>query len=110
MAIVWGMYSLEKGVPNMPAFVCDECGCVDNTASGFYWGYAMGMQSTAYRDWFEDETKNCKALCAECCPTTFKDGRPTKLGVWHNKFPKKKWDGKVEVLNRKKLKHVKDLD
>jgi hypothetical protein len=57
-------------------FVCDNCGCVENTAISLYWVRDVGE----------------KALCSECDP---------KIKKWHNFFPKKKWDGKSEVINRK---------
>lgn len=80
----------------MPLFVCDECGCVDNTALGHFWG----------RDLWEflGENKSGKALCSECAPTHFDDGSTSDWGKWHNHFPKKKWDGKAEVMNRSRQK------
>ena len=48
----------------MPLFICDKCGCVDNTA----------MSGNNFYD-FEDETQ----LCTECYS-----------GEWHNEFPKRK--------------------
>ena len=77
----------------MPLFVCDRCGCVENTALGSYWGKDMPSLWKA-----EDYGK---ALCSECAPQQFKSGEPTRFtGTWHGLFPKKKWDGKVEVINR----------
>lgn len=51
---------------------------------------------------FKDKSKNDKALCSECVPTTYSDGSKSIIhkGTWHNKFPKVKWDGKREVINR----------
>lgn len=63
----------------MPLFICEKCGCVDNTALGLYW-----------IDWFDKKP----ILCAECHP---------KIGKWHGKFAKKKWNGE-EVLNKPKEK------
>ena len=57
----------------MPLFICSKCGVIENTALCGYW-------------W--KDKKN--PLCSECDPD---------LKKWHNKFPKKKWDGKLEVLN-----------
>lgn len=59
----------------MSLFVCDECGCVENTALCRFW-----MQ----------RSKDKKVLCSEC-----------DNGKWHNRFPKRKWDGKTKVINRK---------
>jgi len=61
----------------MPLFVCENCGCVENTA--------LSLCS-----WFQYRKKK-PMLCSECCP---------EQGKWHNKFLKKKWDGKKKVLNR----------
>lgn len=60
----------------MSLFVCDICGCVDNTALGDYWARPI-------------------ARCSEC-------GR----GKWHGKFPKELYDPKRHVgaakpINRK---------
>ena len=79
----------------MPLFVCDRCGCVDNTALGRYWNKDM--------DCWGDDNRGL-ALCSECAPTTYKDGRAVngfhQYGKWHNEFPKAKWDGSVKVINR----------
>ena len=82
----------------MSLFVCDRCGCVDNTALGRYWSKDMDI-------WGEDNRG--LALCSKCAPDVFEDGSPVnrphdivKFGEWHNKFPKRKWDGKTEVINR----------
>ena len=78
----------------MSLFVCDKCGCVDNTALGHYW-------TKDYPDMWDDDVVGL-ALCSECAPLYFKGGERTRFnGKWHNQFPKKKWDGKIEVINRK---------
>jgi len=91
-----------EGVNEMPLFVCDKCGCVDNTAFGRYW-------SKDLEEWGDDNRG--LALCSECAPTHFKDGKPARnlhglsqYGKWHNEFPKVKWDGEVEVINRPQKK------
>lgn len=76
----------------MGVFVCDECNCVENTALGHYWARS--------RLTFKDSSKNGKALCSECTPAEFSDGSSTRKGKWHNKFPKKQWDGIREMDNR----------
>ena len=89
----------------MSLFVCDKCGCVDNTALGRYWSKDDPLL------WGEDNLG--LALCTECAPTTFADGSPVNprimadYGKWHNKFPKKKWDGKLEVINRENSRNSK---
>lgn len=86
----------------MGIFVCDNCGCVENTALGHFWskdriqlmGFALGT-----------------ALCSECMPSLTAKGNPIfqddtliKPGHWHGKFPKVQWDGKREVMNRTPIK------
>lgn len=66
----------------MPYFVCGECGCVDNTALGRWWGRDLTN--------FKDSYFNGKALCSECAPTEWSDGSKARdWGKWHNKFPKR---------------------
>lgn len=60
----------------MSAFICEKCGCVENTALSRYW----------YRE------KNEEALCSEC---------DKKIGKWHDCFPKRKPKKGVEYLNKK---------
>ena len=51
----------------MGCFVCEECGCIDNTALGRYWG----------RDSAEDRPG--EALCSKCA-----------RGEWAGAFPRRK--------------------
>lgn len=69
----------------MPLFVCDECGCVENTAlANFYW-YRSGIPD------IPDELRN-KAMCSQCDPDIKK---------WHGKFPKEQYNpSKDQVINR----------
>jgi len=73
----------------MPLFVCDECGCVDNTALGHYW--TRGKYGTPK-----------EALCTECMPEEYDKGlKGSRYGKWHDRFPKEKYvPGKFGVLNR----------
>lgn len=68
----------------MSLYMCEKCGCVENTALGFYWSRDQPM-------WPEDVRG--KALCSECGPTTFSNGDPTDLGVWHGRFEKRSAKG-----------------
>lgn len=70
----------------MGLYVCEKCGCIENTALGFYWS-----RNVVTMNW-PDEYKN-KALCSECGPTTYSDGTPTNYGKWHDRFPKRSADG-----------------
>jgi len=49
----------------MPLFVCEECGCVDNTACGGTFWDVLSARSG-------------KVLCCEC-----------RFGRWHNRFSKR---------------------
>lgn len=68
----------------MPCFICETCGCVDNTATGRYW------TKDDKELWADDNLG--KALCSECAPTHFKSGSPvtySSYGKWHGKFEKR---------------------
>lgn len=71
----------------MPSYICEKCGCVDNSAcGGNYWDF-VGKYNC-----YKDEYANTHALCVECTPTEFNDGSLVdKAGKWHNKFKKKHW-------------------
>ena len=59
----------------MPCYVCEKCGCIDNTAlGGNYWLRLFKITKTATIA----ETNPVSALCCECYK-----------GKWHNQFPKK---------------------
>lgn len=76
----------------MGIFVCDNCECVENTACGHFWTKEIIV--------FKEFPKGT-ALCSECMPAKFSDCSLNKEGgKWHGKFPKVKWDGKREVMNR----------
>lgn len=60
----------------MALFVCDKCGCIENTALAHFWSTPP------------DHPK----LCSECHP---------KIKKWHGLFEKKQWDGETKVINRK---------
>jgi hypothetical protein len=56
----------------MSIFRCEQCGCIENTATSSYW--------------FRSENKDKRALCSECDPET---------GKWHGRFPKQSAKGLV---------------
>ena len=60
----------------MPLFLCSGCGCIDNTA------LAIGKERLGY--WGHEENP----LCSFCLN-----------GKWHDKFNRRKWDGKEEIMN-----------
>jgi hypothetical protein len=72
---------LIRKLIKMPTYVCEKCGCVENTA--------LSLCS-----WIEYLEKK-PMLCSECCP---------KQKKWHGKFKKAKWDGKEAMKNRPKKK------
>ena len=49
----------------MSVYICEKCGCIENTALGGYWGNLM------------DKTP---VVCSEC-----------DSGRWHGEFPKEHW-------------------
>lgn len=64
----------------MPLFECEICGVVENTALGTYWGRRLGLYAPPF---------DGKALCSQCTPEVYSDGKPTrKGGKWHGKFPR----------------------
>jgi hypothetical protein len=66
----------------MGVFVCDSCESVENTALGHYWSRGLGLY---------DPDVDRNALCSECMPAQYKDGKHNKDGgKWHGKFPKVK--------------------
>ena len=71
----------------MPLFICENCGCIENTALGFYWSRKHVK--------FKDEEMNGKALCSECMPLEFSNGVKAGEGKWHNKFSKEFFDSSI---------------
>ncbi len=58
----------------MSVYICEKCGCIENTALGGYW-----------RNCIKEEAK----MCSEC-----------NTGKWHNEFKKMHWTeyGSIEKL------------
>jgi len=75
----------------MGLYMCEECGCVENTALGNFWIKSL--------------TKDKKALCTECDPS---------VGRWHGRFPKRPADGMLladnGMLYSEKPRHVEIVD
>jgi hypothetical protein len=87
----------KKVINKMSTYICEKCGCIDNTAcGGNYWGV---MSKRAY---FKDDYANKHVLCVECTPSEYCDGSISEeAGKWHNKFPKRHWSAfgtKDEVI------------
>jgi len=83
----------------MPTYICEECGCIDNSSSaGNYWAVECKLNL------YKKDDANKKLLCVVCTPTEFSDGsRNDKAGKWHNYFPRKHWSeyGTKEELIKK---------
>lgn len=63
----------------MSLYQCEECGCIENTACGWYW----------YTE-HTDPRYAGRKLCSACGPTHFSDGgRNSKCGKWHGEFERK---------------------
>lgn len=59
----------------MSVYICEKCGCIENTALGGYWRNVANKESK---------------MCSEC-----------NTGKWHNKFEKHHWTkyGVKELLS-----------
>lgn len=83
----------------MSLFVCDECGCVENTALAGFRGYHGRNIPLSERELEEEpelantELGDGKARCSECNP---------EVGRWHGHWPKESYDpeGGRKVVNR----------
>lgn len=53
----------------MSLFVCEECRCIENTATSSFWFRQLATQG--------------RALCSKCDPT---------IGRWHGLFPRSEYD------------------
>ena len=70
----------------MPSFICNKCGCIDNTAcEGTYWQTRRGGKT------FKDPWFDTHPVCSECNTTEFLDGSKGGSGKWHGHFEKKHW-------------------
>ena len=71
----------------MPCFVCEKCGCIDNTATGHYWG----KDTIMFKEGSLTPELIGKPLCIECMPLFYCDGSSTGAGEWHDLFTKEHW-------------------
>lgn len=58
----------------MSVFRCEQCGCMENTATSNYWEMRHPFDGSSPKP----------ALCSECDP---------EIGKWHGHFPKKQASG-----------------
>lgn len=90
----------------MPSYICERCGCIDNSAcGGNFWLVNMNKSKIKRNEniekYFQEDYANIKYLCVECVPIKFEDGSINeKAGRWHNRFPKRHWSeiGKDTIL------------
>lgn len=90
----------------MSLFICDNCGCVENTAFGNWW-----IRDSNHELDVNPETNkpfpDGMALCSACAPDKYADGKYRHIGRdnkprvkgWHNQFARRLWDGVTEVEN-----------
>lgn len=65
----------------MPLYRCHTCGCVENTALG--WFHSRNISP------YKDDPVYKNPMCSECTPVKFKDGTGGGCyGKWHDQFPK----------------------
>lgn len=63
----------------MSIFQCDDCGCAENTALGWY--HCRNSPDLTPKE------KLGKKLCSACGPTQYPNGEPIEdMGKWHGKF------------------------
>ena len=95
----------------MSTFICEKCGCIDNTSLGGTYNNVLG-QLGLYLDPYANKT----ILCIECTPKFYYDGSINHdSGKWHNRFEKMHWslygrDVLMELYHRKHGDMVNALD
>lgn len=84
----------------MSIYVCDRCGCIENSAYGSYYLTNFGRDNAEYG------MPEGELWCHACCPHTKADGtkvpEPYRLhnyGNWHNRFDRILWR-QQDVYNR----------
>lgn len=92
----------------MSVFQCEECGCAENTATGWYWVNKMVKDPKYYG----------RELCSICGPTHYDSGEVIeKMGKWHGRFPRKfyphgsmRTDDKGNLVPKLDFENVKESD
>ncbi|WP_155744983.1 hypothetical protein [Burkholderia vietnamiensis] len=74
----------------MSLYRCESCRCVENTATGFFYGRDDAHWPVEVRG---------KALCSACGPEMGLDGGKTGFGEWHGRFPRRSAAGMVVDQN-----------
>ena len=95
----------------MSTFICEKCGCIDNTAmknNAWMALYNKECESNneEYLAEYKDSYYNTHLCCAECCKNIeYADGSGyINTTGWHNKFEKIHWNsiGKEKCLEIEK--------
>lgn len=96
----------DMGDCGMSLFVCSKCGCIDNTATSYYWALIRPCKNRIYDKSLKGYEG--KPLCSECAAIEYSKGGEVVVvpGTWHGKFKKewpteeeKKHIGKNGILN-----------
>lgn len=92
----------------MSIYQCEECGCAENTACGWY-HYTI----------HDDERYNKRNLCSACGPKLLNNGSETGLGRWHGRFERRFYPlgvmktsdvGNLEIDSKKALGRIASLE
>lgn len=72
----------------MSLFVCSKCGCIDNTATSYYWALIRPCKNRIYDKSLKGYEG--KPLCSECAAIEYdKDDKLVVVpGTWHGRFKK----------------------
>lgn len=70
----------------MSLFVCSKCGCIDNTATSYYWALMRPCKNRIYDKSLKGYEG--KPLCSECAAIEYSKGGEVVVvpGTWHGKF------------------------
>lgn len=88
----------------MSTFICNKCGCIDNTSCGGNYYTKLYGKSEPSEKFYKEEFANILDLCSECTPSTYIDGsKTTGEGKWHDSFEKEFWTesgDKIAILKK----------
>lgn len=67
----------------MSLFVCSKCGCIDNTATSYYWALIRPCKNRIYDKSLKGYEG--KPLCSECAAIEYSKGGEVVVvpGTWH---------------------------
>lgn len=86
----------------MSLFVCSKCGCIDNTATSYYWALIRPCKNRIYDKSLKGYEG--KPLCSECAAIEYdKDDKLVVVpGTWHGRF-KKEWPTEEEKKQQHRI-------